>query len=119
MEFSSHSITIDRSLALGVGWGITAWSCYALVEFAFCALWPLLTVERAVITPLNWNLHAWLFNAYSILGAVTGGLLGLLGSWIARTFPSARISVEDRFAGMVSLYVAILVHILTLSQWQF
>jgi arylsulfatase A-like enzyme len=107
VEVVHPAITLDRSLALGAAWGVVAWSAYGLVEFVLCAIWPLFTTNQAVFTPLNWKLTSWLFNSYWVLGATSGGLLGML----ARRLPASEN--RSRLAGAFGLYFALLMHLLT------
>jgi arylsulfatase A-like enzyme len=116
VEMVIPGFSLDRSLAMGVAWGVVAWSAYAMVEHVLCSIVPLFSAERSVFTPLNWTLTAWLFNAYWMMGAIAGGICGAVVSRI----PSGRASDDrPRLAGNISLYVAVLLAVLTVPKFQY
>lgn len=115
VEIMIPAVSIDHSVAMGVAWGVVAWSAYAMVEHVLCSIVPLFSAERAVFTPLNWTLTAWLFNAYWLLGAFSGGICGaLVGRYSPRGGPHL-----PRLAGNISLYVAVLLTVLTVPKFQY
>lgn len=119
VEMVLPGLSIDRSVAMGVAWGVVAWSAYALVEYLLCSVVPLLSAERAVFTPLNWTLTAWLFNAYWIIGALAGGLCGTLAARLSATTSDRAREDRLRFAVIFSLLVAVLLTILTAPRLQY
>ena len=114
VELVHPAIAVNRTLFLGAAWGVAAWSAYALVEFAFCSIWPLFTTRQAVFTPLVWTLTASLFNSYWILGGAAGCLFTLAAAW-RPGIPAAEEARRNtcRLAGGLSLYLAMLVHLAT------
>ena len=119
VEVVFPAATLDRSLAMGAAWGVASWVAYALVEYCFCAIWPLYTMERAVITPLNWSLTAWLFNAYWAFGAMAGAICGGIVSRIPAAGSKPSPGERTRLAGAFSLYLAMLANIVLRPNFQF
>src|SRR5215471_2185561 len=112
------ALQIDRSITVAAAWGVVAWSAYGLVEYMICAAWPLFTVDRAVFTPLNWTLSAWLLNAYWVIGALAGAMFGAAFSRLRTSGTSLVEADRARLVGLLSLYVAVLAQLFTVGPWQ-
>ena len=119
MNLVLPGISINRSVAMGAAWGVVLWSAYALVEHVLCSIVPLLSADRAVFTPLNWSLTAWLFNAYWVIGAAAGAVCGALAAWLPAVSHRQAAADRLRLTGIFSLTVAILLTILTVPKIQF
>src|SRR3954452_9189444 len=113
VEVLHPALSIPRPVALGTVWGVAMWSAYGLLEYFLYSVIPLFTRPGAVFTPANWRTNALIFDAYWILGALSGALFG----WIAQRWSSRSVAgLEERrdltrLPGMLSLLLGVILNL--------
>lgn len=104
----SSAAALPRSVTSGLGWGLTIWWAYAIVEYILLSVIPLFRDREAVFGPEHWRSSGLLFDTYWILGALSGAAAGTLA---ANCDLSARNLDRSRLPATLGLLVAVQVNL--------